>query len=192
MNHTAAFGCTAYTTCVVFGVEGACVGCGVLPAMKWGGGVLDFQSTAQQRLCLPDRQQLWVLCCLCAVCVVCVLCLCCLVCASRRVSLGFVVALDYRNPYLSPYQEFQNFKRHPLVQQHIKDGSCLQYGARTLNEGEPGEWGLCLSFVHAPGTLGAQGDVPEVWWGLCLCFFHAPGTLGAQGDVPEVWCPHAE
>jgi hypothetical protein len=51
------------------------------------------------------------------------------------VSLGFVVALDHANPYMSPYQEFQNFKRHPLVQQHIKDGTCLQYGARTLNEG---------------------------------------------------------
>jgi electron-transferring-flavoprotein dehydrogenase len=49
--------------------------------------------------------------------------------------LGFVVALDYANPYLSPYQEFQNFKRHPFVQQHIQGGTCLQYGARTLNEG---------------------------------------------------------
>lgn len=54
----------------------------------------------------------------------------------RRVSLGFVTALDYSNPYLSPYQEFQSFKLHPLVQKHIKGGTCLQYGARTLNEGE--------------------------------------------------------
>eukprot|EP00775_Hariotina_reticulata_P005691 gene5691-5929_t len=54
---------------------------------------------------------------------------------ERRVSVGFVVALDYSNPYLSPYQEFQRFKAHPLVQQHISGGSCLQYGARTLNEG---------------------------------------------------------
>lgn len=56
-------------------------------------------------------------------------------CARSRVSVGFVVALDYRDPYLSPFQEFQQFKRHPLVQQHIKGGTCLQYGARTLNEG---------------------------------------------------------
>lgn len=55
----------------------------------------------------------------------------------RRVSLGFVVALDYTNPYMSPYQEFQKFKLHPLVQEHIKGGTCLQYGARTLNEGGP-------------------------------------------------------
>lgn len=54
---------------------------------------------------------------------------------NRRVSLGFVTALDYTNPYMSPYQEFQAFKQHPLVQQHIKGGTCLQYGARTLNEG---------------------------------------------------------
>lgn len=45
------------------------------------------------------------------------------------------MALDYTNPYMSPFQEFQNFKRHPLVQEHIQGGTCLQYGARTLNEG---------------------------------------------------------
>jgi electron-transferring-flavoprotein dehydrogenase len=52
--------------------------------------------------------------------------------------VGFVVALDYSNPYLSPYQEFQRFKAHPLVQQHISGGTCLQYGARALNEGQLG------------------------------------------------------
>jgi electron-transferring-flavoprotein dehydrogenase len=51
------------------------------------------------------------------------------------VSLGLVVALDYANPHLSPYQEFQQFKRHPLVAATIQGGTCLQYGARTLNEG---------------------------------------------------------
>lgn len=53
----------------------------------------------------------------------------------RRVALGFVVGLDYSNPWLSPYQEFQRWKAHPAVRRHIEGGSCLQYGARTLNEG---------------------------------------------------------
>lgn len=54
---------------------------------------------------------------------------------GRRVSLGLVVGLDYANPSLSPYQEFQAFKRHPLVAATIVGGTCLQYGARSLNEG---------------------------------------------------------
>jgi electron-transferring-flavoprotein dehydrogenase len=49
------------------------------------------------------------------------------------------VALDYRNPYLSPYQEFQRFKSHPFVQRLLQGGTCLQYGARALNEGGIGK-----------------------------------------------------
>eukprot|EP00898_Chlorokybus_atmophyticus_P008748 jgi/Chlat1/8875/Chrsp92S08190 len=52
-----------------------------------------------------------------------------------RVSLGYVVALDYRNPYLSPFEEFQRWKTHPYIRQVLEGGTCLQYGARTLNEG---------------------------------------------------------
>jgi electron-transferring-flavoprotein dehydrogenase len=55
--------------------------------------------------------------------------------SENRVSLGLVVGLDYKNTYLSPYQEFQNFKRHPAVAKLLQGGTCLQYGARTLNEG---------------------------------------------------------
>ena len=48
---------------------------------------------------------------------------------------SLVVGLDYSNPYLSPYQEFQRWKQHPLIRQLLEGGTCLQYGARTLNEG---------------------------------------------------------
>lgn len=51
------------------------------------------------------------------------------------VLLGFVVGLDYKNPYVSPYQEFQRWKHHPAVRKHIEGGECLQYGARCINEG---------------------------------------------------------
>ena len=49
--------------------------------------------------------------------------------------LGMVVGLDYHNPYLSPYGEFQRFKHHPSVQRLLKGGRCISYGARALNEG---------------------------------------------------------
>ncbi len=46
-----------------------------------------------------------------------------------------VVALDYKDPYLSPYQEFQAWKQHPKIRALLAGGSVLQYGARALNEG---------------------------------------------------------
>jgi len=49
--------------------------------------------------------------------------------------IGMVVGLDYTNPYLSPYQEFQKLKTHPRVKALIEGGQCLSYGARVLNEG---------------------------------------------------------
>lgn len=52
-----------------------------------------------------------------------------------RVAIGYVVALDYKNPYLSPYGEFQRFKEHPLIRPVLEGGQVLQYGARILNEG---------------------------------------------------------
>jgi electron-transferring-flavoprotein dehydrogenase len=51
------------------------------------------------------------------------------------VLVGFVVGLDYENPYLNPYKEFQQWKTHPEVKKHIEGGECIAYGARVLNEG---------------------------------------------------------
>lgn len=52
-----------------------------------------------------------------------------------KVAVGLVVALDYRNPYLNIYEEFQRFKKHPSVKPLFEGGTVVQYGARTLNEG---------------------------------------------------------
>ncbi|GMI28617.1 hypothetical protein TeGR_g7802 [Tetraparma gracilis] len=49
--------------------------------------------------------------------------------------IGFVVGLDYENPYLNPYREFQRWKHHPDVKKHLEGGTCVSYGARVLNEG---------------------------------------------------------
>ncbi|KAJ2111477.1 hypothetical protein IW146_005327, partial [Coemansia sp. RSA 922] len=54
---------------------------------------------------------------------------------DNKVSLGLVVGLDYENPYLSPYQEFQRFKAHPFVSELLKGGRVLSYGGRALVEG---------------------------------------------------------
>jgi electron-transferring-flavoprotein dehydrogenase len=51
------------------------------------------------------------------------------------VSVGFVVGLDYRNPYLSPFQEMQRFKTHPAIRDVFEGGRRVAYGARTLVEG---------------------------------------------------------
>lgn len=51
------------------------------------------------------------------------------------VALGFVVSLDYRNPYTNPYRIFQQFKHHPSIAAQLEGGTCLQYGARAISEG---------------------------------------------------------
>jgi electron-transferring-flavoprotein dehydrogenase len=54
---------------------------------------------------------------------------------ENLVSVGFVVHLNYENPYLSPFEEFQRFKTHPLVRGTFAGGKRLAYGARALTEG---------------------------------------------------------
>ncbi len=51
------------------------------------------------------------------------------------VSYGFVVGLDYKNPWLSPFDEMQRLKLHPAVQKHLAGGKRIAYGARALSEG---------------------------------------------------------
>jgi len=55
--------------------------------------------------------------------------------ADNLVTVGFVVHLNYRNPYLSPFEEFQRFKTHPLVRDIFAGGKRLCYGARAISEG---------------------------------------------------------
>ena len=55
--------------------------------------------------------------------------------APNLIHLGFVVGLDYKNPYLNPYEEFQKWKNHKEVRKYLEGGACVKYGARALNEG---------------------------------------------------------
>ncbi|RIA95759.1 hypothetical protein C1645_796288 [Glomus cerebriforme] len=54
---------------------------------------------------------------------------------NNIVQLGFVIALDYENPYLYPYKEFQRYKTHPSIRKYLEGGKIRSYGARALNEG---------------------------------------------------------
>jgi len=67
----------------------------------------------------------------------------------NQVHLGLVIGLDYKNPYLNPYEEFQRLKTHPEIRKHLEGGNCIAYGARAISTG--GYYGLPkLSF---PGGL---------------------------------------
>ena len=55
--------------------------------------------------------------------------------SDHQVAVGFVIGLDYRNPHLSPFEEFQRFKLHPAIRPTLEGGRRISYGARVLSEG---------------------------------------------------------
>jgi len=54
---------------------------------------------------------------------------------GNKVTLGFVVGLDYKNPWLSPFEEMQRWKTHPAIRAHIEGGKRIGYGARAITAG---------------------------------------------------------
>jgi electron-transferring-flavoprotein dehydrogenase len=54
---------------------------------------------------------------------------------DRQVAVGFVIGLDYQNPFLSPFDEFQRFKTHPAIRPTFEGGRRIAYGARAISEG---------------------------------------------------------
>jgi electron-transferring-flavoprotein dehydrogenase len=54
---------------------------------------------------------------------------------DNQVAVGFVIHLNYQNPHLSPFDEFQRFKTHPSVREYFEGGKRISYGARAINEG---------------------------------------------------------
>ncbi len=69
---------------------------------------------------------------------------------DNLVSVGFVVHLNYQNPYLSPFEEFQRFKTHPLVRDTFIGGKRICYGARAITEGG---WQSVPKLAFAGGAL---------------------------------------
>ncbi len=86
---------------------------------------------------------------------------------DNRVAVGYVVHLDYANPYLSPFDEFQRFKTHPALREVFTNGERLSYGARAITEGGlqsipkltfPGGalMGCSAGFVNLPRIKGSH------------------------------------
>ncbi len=87
--------------------------------------------------------------------------------ANNQVALGFVVALDYANPHLFPFEEFQRWKQHPEIRAILEGGRRVSYGARAINEGGwqsvpklafPGGAliGCSAGFVNVPRIKGSH------------------------------------
>ncbi|WP_343791189.1 electron transfer flavoprotein-ubiquinone oxidoreductase [Brevundimonas kwangchunensis] len=86
---------------------------------------------------------------------------------DRYVAIGYVVHLNYKNPFLSPFDEFQRFKHHPAVAEHLEGGTRVSYGARAITEGGfqsvpklafPGGAliGCSAGFVNVPRIKGSH------------------------------------
>ncbi|HEY6925461.1 MAG TPA: electron transfer flavoprotein-ubiquinone oxidoreductase, partial [Steroidobacteraceae bacterium] len=100
----------------------------------------------------------------------------------NRVSVGFVVHLNYANPYVSPYEELQRFKTHPLIRATLADGTRIGYGARVITEGGwqsipklvfPGGLlvGCAAGLVNVPRIKGSHN---AIWSGI-----HAAEAIGS-------------
>jgi electron-transferring-flavoprotein dehydrogenase len=87
--------------------------------------------------------------------------------ANNQVALGFVTALDYKNPYVYPFEEFQRWKTHPEIRTLLEGGRRVAYGARAINEGGwqsvphlafPGGVlaGCSAGFVNVPRIKGSH------------------------------------
>ena len=87
--------------------------------------------------------------------------------ANNQVALGFVVSLDYKNPHLYPFEEFQRWKTHPEIAKILEGGKRVSYGARAINEGGwqsvpklafPGGAliGCSAGFVNVPRIKGSH------------------------------------
>ena len=87
--------------------------------------------------------------------------------ANGQVALGFVVALSYKNPHMSPFMEFQRWKTHPEIRKILEGGKRVSYGARAINEGGwqsvpkltfPGGAliGCSAGFVNVPRIKGSH------------------------------------
>src|SRR5690606_26370740 len=103
---------------------------------------------------------------------------------DNQVAVGFVIHLNYENPYLSPFDEFQRFKTHPQIRPFFEGGKRLAYGSRAINEGGlqsipklvfPGGAliGCSAGFVNLPRIKGSHNAMKT-------------GMLGAEAAFEAV------
>ena len=109
---------------------------------------------------------------------------------DNLVSVGFVVHLNYKNPYLSPFEEFQRYKTHPLVRDTFEGGKRLAYGARAITEGGwqsvpkltfPGGAliGCTAGFVNVPRIKGSHNAMLS---GILAAELVAPAVAAGRAN----------
>jgi electron-transferring-flavoprotein dehydrogenase len=109
-------------------------------------------------------------------------------------AVGFVVHLDYSNPYLSPFEEFQRFKTHPSIRPMLEGGRRIAYGARAITEGGlqavpklifPGGAlvGCAAGFVNVPRIKGSHNAIRTGIYAANAAF--AAVQEGRRGDLLE-------
>lgn len=111
---------------------------------------------------------------------------------NNQIALGFVVGLDYQNPYLSPFEEFQRFKLHPAIRPMLEGGRRIAYGARALSEGGLQSLphlafdggilvGDCAGFLNVPRIKGSHTAMKSAMLGAEAIFSvlveHEEGVL---------------
>ena len=119
---------------------------------------------------------------------------------DRQVAVGFVIGLDYKNPFLNPFEEFQRFKTHPVIRPFFEDGRRIAYGARALNEGGfqsiprldfPGGAlvGCAAGFVNVPKIKGSHTAMKSGMVAAEILFRRLSGDSGAEvrGALEESW-----
>ena len=110
---------------------------------------------------------------------------------ERQVAVGFVVGLDYKNPFLSPFEEFQRFKTHPAIRPYFEGARRIAYGARALNEGGlqsiprldfPGGalTGCAAGFVNVPKIKGSHTAMKSGMVAAEAVFRRLGGDAGAE------------
>jgi len=108
---------------------------------------------------------------------------------GNQIAVGYVIGLDYQNPHLSPFDEFQRFKTHPKIRPFFEGGRRISYGARALNEGGfqsipkltfPGGLivGCAAGFLNVPKIKGSHNAMKS---GMTAAEAVA-ATLGAAGE----------
>ncbi|MCK0099422.1 electron transfer flavoprotein-ubiquinone oxidoreductase [Qipengyuania sp. S6317L1] len=113
--------------------------------------------------------------------------------ANNQVAIGFVTALDYANPWVSPYQEFQRWKQHPEIREILEGGTRVAYGARAINEGGwqsvpklafPGGAliGCAAGFVNVPRIKGSHTAMKSAM----LCAESIVAEIETHESQPEL------
>jgi len=115
---------------------------------------------------------------------------------NNQVAVGFVIHLNYKNPYLSPFDEFQRFKHHPEIAKYLEGGRRISYGARAITEGGfqsvpklsfPGGAliGCSAGFVNLPRIKGSHNAMKS---GMIAaeCAFEALKAGRAHDELAKV------